>query len=63
MSQMLKNHIDHLRSKMTRGKVDYSKVTDRFAFEISITVIDNAIKNGDITEKEFKEMLKRKGRK
>lgn len=60
MDKFLMTHVKRIKSCMVRGKFDRSKVTDKFAMQISMTVVDNAIKNGTITEKQFKQALARK---
>jgi hypothetical protein len=58
MEKQLANHIKNLKKHITRGQFDRRKVKDDFALTISITYIENAIKKGEITEKQLKQVLK-----
>jgi len=56
--EILTKHIANLRKALNDNKeFDLSKVSDPFSFEISITYIDNLIKNEQLSEEEFKKAL------
>lgn len=57
MNKTLLGHINNIKSCMNRGKFDPKKIKDRFAIEMSVTVVDLALNSGELTEKQFKDMV------
>ena len=59
MEKQLLHHIKNIKSSMNRAfKVDMSKVKDPFAFQISMTYVDNAINKGLLSQSEFIKLVK-----
>lgn len=57
MEKQLATHIKNVKKHMTKGKFDRKKVKDDLALTISVTYIDNAIKRGELTERQLKQAL------
>lgn len=54
---MLQQHIDNLKKHMENGALNRNKMGDSFSFDISLTVVSEAIKSGHLTKEQFlKEM-------
>jgi hypothetical protein len=61
MNTQTMSHIENIKSALnSKNQFDPKKVKDDFAFRISITHVEEAIKKGLITEKQLMSILKKK---
>lgn len=61
MNNIIKNNVRKLKSwsKMVDGEVVITKPKDEFQFQVTITIINNAIKSGQLSEEKLMGYLKK----